>query len=371
MTATAPPSGPGVYSNPPARTWRRPPGASAIEFHRTLPGYAPTRLVPLPQLAVELGVAQVLLKEESSRVGLPAFKILGASYAIARALAARWHLAPPVTLNDLMQAARGHHSVELVAATDGNHGRAVAHTARLLGLPSRIFVPVAITHQAKAAIRGEGADLVELDRPYDEVVAEAARTAGTMGDGGLLVQDTAWDGYEQIPQWIVDGYSTLFTETDEQCHQLGIDRVDLVAVPIGVGSLAQAAVTHYRSNESAPSLLGVEPVTAPAVITSLHEGRRVSVPTGSTIMAGLNCGTPSSTGWPDLRDGLDLATTVADEETTRAGDELRELGIDSGPCGAATLAGLRSLPAAHRPPADAVVVLISTEGRGANPLPGQ
>lgn len=367
------------YHRPEARDWTIEPLESLIRFHEAVPGYAPTRLVDIPGLADELGVGRVLVKEEASRFGLPAFKMLGASYAVAQAVAERLDLGGDAIPNldelRVRLAEAGGPPIRLYAATDGNHGRAVAHMARLLGLPARIYVPAGVTAAAQQGITDEGAELTELDLGYDEVVATA--TAAAEADPvGLQIQDTSWPGYERIPQWIVDGYSTLFEEADRQLAEAGADRLDLVVVPQGVGSIGQAAVRHYRAAHRAhrPSVLSVEPEQAPAVIESLHAGRAVDAGTGRTIMNGLNCGTPSALAWPILQAGLDAAVTVTDEESALAVHDLEDLGVDSGPCGAATLAGLRrALAAGHRAElgltADATVLLISTEGRRANPLP--
>jgi diaminopropionate ammonia-lyase len=339
-------------------------------FHESLPGYAPTRLVEVPALADELGVGRVFVKEESSRFGLPAFKVLGAAYAVCRALSAL--LGEGDRALPLQVLADGNLPVTLVAATDGNHGRAVAHLARLIGLPARIFVPDSLTAAAKDGIASEGAQIVELALEYDDVVTAAREAAAA--PGALLIQDTAWPGYTQIPQWIVDGYSTLFTEADTQLAAAGASAPDVVAVPMGVGSLAQAAVRHYRADgrstaRPGPVVLGVEPVHAPAVITSLEAGRVSSVPTRPTIMAGLNCGTPSLGAWPDLLSGLDAAVTVTDQQAATAVHDLETAGIDAGPCGAATLAGSRIALPKLTLPSSVTVLLLSTEARAANPLP--
>ena len=371
---------PTIHANPEARSWRTEHAPEVIDFHRSIPGYAPTRLIEVPALATELGIARVLVKEESARFGLPAFKILGASYAACRALSAR--LGSPeaaLPMDELRTRLAERAPIELVAATDGNHGRAVAHTARLLGLPAHIFLPADITAEAKAGIREEGADVDELSVPYDAIVAAAAAyTDAGPAEGAerLLIQDTAWEGYEEIPQWIVDGYSTLLVEAEQQLAELGVGRVDLVAMPVGVGSFAEAVVRRCRADqggvlagEDAPSVLSVEPTAAPGLIASLAAGELTAVPTASTIMAGLNCGTPSSLAWPVLHAGVDGAVTVDDEQAARAVRDLEALGVDSGPCGASTLAGARTWAAAHPLPADATILLLSTESRRANPLP--
>ncbi|MER6176071.1 diaminopropionate ammonia-lyase [Streptosporangium sp. NPDC001681] len=354
------------FARPAARFWTCAPAPAEVrEFHASLFEYAPTALVELPWLAVELGVGRVFVKDESSRLGLPAFKVLGASWAVHRALAER--------------AGRGGAGpVTLVTATDGNHGRAVAHMARLLGQRARVFIPWGVHPRAVAAIAAEQAEIIQVAGPYDEAVRRAAGAAAALDT--VLVQDTAWPGYEQIPGWIVEGYSTLCAEIDEQLTAAGAGMPDLVAIPVGVGSLAQAVVTHYRSRPPgpapAPALLSVEPVAAPCVIESLVRGEPVSVTTGETIMAGLNCGTPSTIAWPYLRGGLDAAVAVADADSARAAGDLAALGVSCGPCGAASLAGVRAVltgdGAGERRttlglgPAS-TVVLLCTEGSAANP----
>lgn len=360
-----------VPLNQTARAWRaRPLESSPIDFHRSLPGYAPTPLISLPKLAESLGVKSVLVKDESQRLGLPAFKILGASYAIARALSERFSADEVLRLETLSERLDPEAGLSLIAATDGNHGRAVAHVANLLGLTATIYVPLGVSDAAKAAIVSEGAELVELNLPYDQVVAESAKQSGT---DRLLIQDTSWAGYEDIPQWIVDGYTTLVEEVDEQLAERGANRLDAVFVPAGVGSLAQAVVHHYRSSTYAPAVFAVEPDTAASVTTALQVGRVVPVDTGDTVMTGLNCGTVSEIAWPTLRDGVDAPITVTDGQALAAVTDLARFGVDSGPCGAASLAALRVVIAADEllkfsdlgP--DSVVVLLSTEGTAANP----
>lgn len=365
------PTAPAPYFNPAARAWRTDPLREApIRFHRSLPNYAPTPLIAVPELAERLGVGAVLVKDESQRLGLPAFKILGASYAIARALSDRLGADEVLTLDALRERLHDAAALSLVAATDGNHGRAVARVAGLLGLPATIYVPPGVAPEARAAIVTEGATLVEMDLPYDDVVAHAAARSG--GDA-LLIQDTSWEGYEDVPRWIVDGYSTMLQEVDEQLASAGVDRLDLVVAPAGVGSFAHAVVHHYRSTVHAPAILIAEPDAAASVTTSLHAGAVVPVGTGDTVMTGLNCGTVSEIAWPTLRDGVSASLTVDDSQALAAVTELAGLGVDSGPCGAATLAALRELLAdgARREQlglgADSVVVLLSTEGTAANP----
>src|SRR6204780_4517894 len=209
-----------------ARAWVcEPPDGSAAEFHRVLPGYAPTPLAEAPGLAAELGVGRLFVKDESARFDLRAFKYLGASWAGFRAVAARTGYTGPATLEGLRSflalavpggdAVRRFGGLTLITATDGNHGRAVARTARLLGLPARVYVPKGVPDGVIDRINAEGALLTVIDGDYDRAVmaargaAEAAVDAwpgdgagaggaATSGAaGGLLIQDTAWEGYEQ------------------------------------------------------------------------------------------------------------------------------------------------------------------------------
>ena len=349
------------------RTWTTAgPSPEALTFHRALPGYSPTPLVELPTLAAELGIGRLFAKDESLRLGLPAFKALGASWAVHRAV--EQHARPdggPLTV---------------VSATDGNHGRAVARFALQFGHRARIWVPRGVHPAAVAAIENEGAPVTAVDGSYDDAVAAAARAADE--PGVVLVQDTAWEGYQQIPGWIVDGYGTLFTEVDDQLGQAGCGGTDLVVVPVGVGALAQAALAHWRSATArlGTAVVTVEPDSAACVLASLAAGRLTTVDTGETIMAGLNCGTPSSQAWPYLVNGLDGAVAVSDAADEAAAGDLAALSVAAGPCGAAGLAAVRALltgpdsgqSRSHlRIGTDGVAVLLVTEGSDANPALSQ
>ncbi len=371
-----PPGCPPWFARPAARAWTCAPAPTAgiRAFHTLLPGYAPTPLTQVPAIAAELGVGRVFVKDESARMGLAAFKVLGASWAVHQVLSRR-DAAGPVTL---------------VAATDGNHGRALAWMARRLGQRAHVFVPTGVHPTAIAAIAAEGAQVTEITGTYDDAVRLAAKAARE--PDAELVQDAGWPGYEEVPGWIVDGYSTLFAEVDEQLAAAGAAGtagaatapgtagLALVAIPAGVGSLAQAAITHYRSRpvSGLTSLLTVEPGSAAGILASLVRGELGTVATGETIMSGLNCGTPSRLAWPYLRDGLDAAVAVANSEAAVAARDLAGYGIPAGPCGGAALAGVRAAltgegeqarRAALALDADATVVLLSTEGSAANPVP--
>jgi diaminopropionate ammonia-lyase len=343
------------------------PDTDTLPFHRAWPEYAVTPLVEAPGLAATLGVRTVLVKDESCRLGLPAFKALGVTWAVACVLGDGLPLPGLQRMRDVA----GRRHLCLVTATDGNHGRALARVAALLGLPARVYVPDDCPEEARRAIATEGAQVVVVPGPYDAAVSVAA---ASVAGGDVLVQDTSWPGYEDVPGWIVEGYATMLRELEVQMHDHGVDVADLVAVPVGVGSLAQAVVAHVRSGRTARAVLAVEPAAAPCVTVSLLAGRATSVQTSPTIMTGLNCGTPSALAWPVLRNGLDAAVTVTDAEAERAVVDLARAGVDAGPSGAAALAGVRAALTglgaeqrrrALRVPPNATVVLLATEARQA------
>jgi diaminopropionate ammonia-lyase len=344
------------------------PSRAPLGFHRGLPGYAATPLRALPELAARCGVACVWLKDESGRLGLPAFKVLGASWAAAQTLAAR--LGAPGLATDLAALReRLGGAPALVAATDGNHGRAVARTAALLGLPARIFLPVGAAPARLAAIAGEGAIVEEVDGSYDEAVARAAAVA--VEAGGLLLQDTGFAGYEEIPNRIAEGYATLFWEVEEQLAAAGEGPPALLVIQTGVGALAQAAVVAAKRPQAGgrTRVVGVETEEAPCVLAALRAGRVVTLPGRQhSLMAGLNCGTASTTAWPWLRRGLDGVVTLTDE---RAVDGMRALAAEdvvageTGAAGAAALLELAGDAAAREAlglSSASRVLLVSTEG---------
>lgn len=176
----------------------QPPEAGALAVHRRLPGYVPTPLRSLSGLAERIGVARVELKDESARLGLPAYKILGATWATYRALARRLGRTsePWRDVTEWRALLRPFPRLQLVAATDGNHGRGVARVARWLGLPAVIYLPAGSAEARLAGIRSEGAQVIEVEGTYDAAVAQAAAAEG---EDVLLIQDHGWPGYEDIP----------------------------------------------------------------------------------------------------------------------------------------------------------------------------
>jgi diaminopropionate ammonia-lyase len=327
------------------------------EFHRQMPGYRPTPLVEVPTLTKAAGVGRVLVKDESDRMGLPAFKILGASWATYRALLDRCWLPVGTTIDELAACLVGV-PLTLTTATDGNHGRAVAHMARRLGVAARVFVPAGTAEARIAAIEAEGATCEVVDGTYDDAVAAAAAT------DDLVVSDTSWSGYEDIPRWVIEGYSTIFTEIDVV--------PDLLIVPIGVGALGAAAVQWYRGRHLSTRLVGVEPEGADCMLASVAAGEPVELPgPHRSIMVGLNCGRPSHVAWPWVSNGFDGFLAI-DDDAARAGMRaLAAAGVVSGETGAAGAGALLAVTTGDGDAAaddaldvgpDSTVLLLSTEG---------
>lgn len=381
------------------------------KYHHSLPSFTATPLHDLPQLASTLGLGRLLLKSESARLGLPAFKILGASWGVYRALCeellGRGVETGGVSLSveEVRELVRGRDErVVLFAATDGNHGRAVARMAKLLLCDSDanadadttgrdsaepravIYVPRGMYASTKALIAGEGAEVVTVDGDYDDAVA-ACWEACQRRTGGVMVQDNAFDGYEVIPTWIVEGYGTLLGEVDEQFEELvkgsgtGQDQkpvITHVVTPIGVGSLGHAVVKwakDARRTDNKVRVITAEPETAACLNASLRKGANTSIETVDTIMSGMCCGTVSPISWPTLKDGVDCSMTVGDWEAHEAVLELEGCGIEAGPCGAGCLAGLKKIMGIQEVrnrlglDKDSVVVVLCTEGRREYPVP--
>lgn len=334
-----------------------------LAFHKGLPGYKPTPLYSLPGLAEEFGVGSILVKDESQRFGLKAFKALGASYAIHR-----W-----------MKTYGGPSGVTFCCATDGNHGRAVAWTARALGQKAVVFVPRNTSEARIAAIRAEGARVEVVDGRYDAAVARAAEQAAK--NRWQVVADTAYPGYLEVPEWIAAGYTTLFAEVDAQLKEQKLPQPDLVFLQSGVGALAAAGVMHYRAagRKHRPDLAVVEPVAADCLLASIASESGTPVTDHGpqdSIMAGLNCGTPSAAAWPHIKAHCEYFLAIDDifaEEAVRAlaAPESGDPRVTAGESGAAGLGGLFAL--CRKPELegdredlgldeDAVVLVVNTEG---------
>ncbi len=356
---------------------------NALEFHRQLSGYAPTPLHDLRHLAKALKIGRLLVKDESYRFGLNAFKVLGASYATFRFLKQAWEekysdvFTPQTFFETDVSATLG--EFVFTAATDGNHGRAVAWTAKTLGQKSVIYIPSFSTPARIENLRKEGAEVVVVEGTYDDAVEQCTQDAAKYGRH--IISDTAWPGYEVIPSWIVEGYQTLFEEAQTQYKALGIPKPDVVFLQTGVGGLSAAGTWFFVKTygESGPKLVCVEPTSADCVLESVLIGDGLAHSTRGpqdSIMAGLNCGTPSLSAWPLMKTGMEYFLALEDEFSREAMRRLQaplreDPAIISGESGAAGLAALLALCqesglkesrerlGLHE---DAVVLVLNTEG---------
>jgi diaminopropionate ammonia-lyase len=322
-----------------------PPTRAALEMHRRLPGYQPSPLIDLPVIAHDLGLDRLWLKDESSRMGLPAFKILGASWAVINAVQQRLGITADdwSMIEELAELAAPTRPMTLACATDGNHGRAVARMAKWLRFDAVILVPGDMATARIDAIRSEGAEVRVIDGSYDDAVDASAHLAS---DRCLVISDTAWPGYEDVPRWVIEGYSTILWEVEDALTELGESGPDLVAIQIGVGALASAVVRQYRQpgHDPRPGIVGAEPTHAACMLASIEHGEPVQIPgPHDSIMSGLNCGVPSPLAWPIVSKGIDQFVAIDDERTRQAMRDLAASGVVAGECGAAGLAGLQTL----------------------------
>lgn len=278
--------------------------AKIKRFHESFPVYQETPLVRLNRLAGELGVAGIYVKDESFRFGLNAFKVLGGSYAIGNYIAKKLgmdidELPYEKMVSKEIKEKTG--EVTFISATDGNHGRGVAWTAQELGQKSIILMPKGSAMERLLNIRAAGADATITDLNYDDAV----RLANKMAEehGYVMVQDTAWEGYEDIPTWIMQGYMTMAYEAYLELKDV---RPTHIFIQAGVGSLAGAVIGFFSGvyKEKKPIMTVVEPDQAACIYATMKadDGKRHIV-TGDmpTIMAGLACGEPNTVSLEILR----------------------------------------------------------------------
>lgn len=289
----------------------------ARRFHQGLPVYAPTPLVQLDGLARQLGVSRLWVKDESQRFGLNAFKALGGSYAIARWLGERLELSgEELTFENLMarQKEAGLGEITFVTATDGNHGRGVAWAARLLGHQAVVYLPKGSARERLDNILALGAQAEITDLNYDDAVRLADKMAREKG--WVLIQDTAWPGYEQVPAWIMQGYTTMASEILEQLSQAGEQPPTHLFLQAGVGSFAGAMLGSFVNawGKDSPVTCIVEPDRAACLFQSAKAGEIRPV-TGEmdSMMAGLCCGEPCTISWEIIRAWADAFLACPDE----------------------------------------------------------
>ena len=356
--------------------------AKARAFHESFPQYSVTPLVKLDHMAAYLGLKEVYVKDESYRFGLNAFKVLGGSFAMARYIAKQTgkdvsELPYNVLTSDELRKEFG--QATFFTATDGNHGRGVAWAANKLGQKAVVLMPKGSTQTRLNNILKEGAKATIEEENYDECV-RMANAMAEKTENGVMVQDTAWEGYEEIPTWIMQGYGTLALEAD---HQLEADecRPTHIFIQAGVGSLAGAVVGYFanRFKENPPIMTVVEAKAADCLFRSASkgDGSRVDV-TGDmlTIMAGLACGEPNTISWDILKNHVDVFASCPDWMSAKAtriyanplGDDPHVVSGESGsvPLGFCFTAlhdeDAKDLKEALKLDENSVVLVISTEG---------
>ena len=297
----------------------------ANEFHKSFPQYSVTPLQKLSALASYLGVKGIYCKDESYRFGLNAFKVLGGSYAMGRYIAKELgrdisQLPYNVLSSDKLREEFG--QATFFTATDGNHGRGVAWAAKRLGQKAVVRMPKGTTKTRFDNIAKEGAEVTIEEVNYDDCVRMAAAEAAKT-EHGIIVQDTAWAGYEEIPSWIMQGYGTLVLEADKQLKENGGDRPTHVFVQAGVGSLAGAVVGYFahKYKDNPPVMVVCEASAADCLYRSAvqADGNLVNV-TGDlqTIMAGLACGEGNTIGWDILKNHVTVFASCPDWMSAKA-----------------------------------------------------
>ena len=288
-------------------------------FHESFPQYTQTPLAKLDHMAAYLGVNQVFVKDESYRFGLNAFKVLGGSFAMARYIAKETgkdvsELPYAVLTSDKLREEFG--QATFFTATDGNHGRGVAWAANRLGQKAVVHMPKGTTQTRLENIKKEGASVDITDMNYDDCVRLAAKEAAET-ERGVVVQDTAWDGYEEIPAWIMQGYGTMAAEASEQLKAAGCERPTHVFVQAGVGSLAGAVVGYFTNlyPDNPPTFVVVEADVAACLYKGAAAGDgkpRIVDGDMQTIMAGLACGEPNTISWDILKNHVKVFISAPD-----------------------------------------------------------
>lgn len=293
--------------------------AKARAFHESFPQYSKTPVAKLEQMASYLGLKEVYIKDESYRFGLNAFKVLGGSFAMARYIAKQIgkdvsKLPYNVLTSEELRKEFG--QATFFTATDGNHGRGVAWAANRLKQKAVVFMPKGSTQTRLDNILKENATATIEEVNYDECVRMAAAAAAKT-ENGVVVQDTAWDGYEEIPSWIMQGYGTMAMEADEQLKEYGCERPTHVFVQAGVGSLAGAVQGYFanRYPDNPPRVVVVEASEAACLYKgAVARDGKIRIVDGDmpTIMAGLACGEPNTISWDILKNHVDVFVSAPD-----------------------------------------------------------
>jgi diaminopropionate ammonia-lyase len=351
-------------------------------YHETIKDYNITPLVSLKSLAIELGVKNIFVKDESKRMNLNSFKVLGSSYAIGKFLCGKLGLNIEDTSFELLKSMEVQQcigEVTFVTCSHGNKGRAVAWIAKELGQKAVIYLPMGSANKRVQAIRELGAEAIVTDLNYDDTVRYAVKNA--KDNGWEMIQDTSYEGYTEVPKWIVQGYSDMGYEAFQQVEDLGIPKLTHVFLQAGVGSMAAGVLGAYVNlfKENHPIVTIMEPTNAACMFksASINDGKPHRVNgTLHSIMSGLACGEPNPIAWEIIRDFAHCYCTCPDYVTARGmrilespmGDDER---VVSGETGAVGI-GLLSILMQKRYASDirkqlkldknSIILFFSTEG---------
>jgi len=275
-------------------------------FHKSFKEYEPTPLVELKDLAAHIGVKNIFVKDESHRFNLNAFKVLGGSFAVAKYVADKLNVDINtvdynwLTSEDVKKQLEG---LTIVTATDGNHGRGIAWTARELGMRAKVFMPKGSTQARADHIENLGSEVEITEWNYDDTRRHAVRIAEE--NNWPIIQDTTWDGHEEIPLWTMQGYTTMATEAREQLQELGTKKPSHLFLQAGAGSFAGAMSGYFTEyyKEDLINTTVIEPATANGLFKTAEQNNgELYFATGDlkTIMAGLSVGEPCTVGWDVL-----------------------------------------------------------------------
>lgn len=351
------------------------------QFHRGFGEYSVTPLHKLEGLANHFGLGNIFVKDESYRFGLNAFKVLGGAYAVGKYLADKLGVDISEVSFEYLRSQEVKEKIgeiTFVTATDGNHGRGVAWAANQLGQKSVVYMPRGSSQIRLDNIRKEGSDASIIDGNYEDAVELSDKMAKE--HGWVVIQDTAWEGYEEIPTWIMQGYGTIIYEAMEQLNEHGIDKPTHVFLQAGVGSFAGAILGYLvdKFGEDRPITVIMEPDDANCLYLSSFSGKREIVEGDMpTIMAGLACGAPNTISYEILKDYADGYLSCPDYVAARgmrilASPLKRDPQVTSGESGGAVGIGAITLLMEREDYKDireklgldknSVVLLISTEG---------
>lgn len=352
-------------------------------FHSSIKGYEVTPLISLGNLAKKLGIKGIYVKDESYRFGLNSFKSLGGLYSIFKIVCEKLNLdSKKTTFNDLqnLEIKEKLKDMVFITATDGNHGKGAAWAANKLGCKSIVLMPKGTVEVRAQAIRDVGAYEVTItDLNYDDAVRKASSLADK--NGWYLVQDTAWEGYEDIPNFITQGYTTMANEACDQLQEYNVEKPTHLFLQAGVGSMAGGVLGYYANKYKGnpPITTIVEPKTVACIYKSaLADDGKSHAVTGDlqTIMAGLNCGEPNTATYPILRDYATYYAACPDFVTARGmrimaaplGNDKKIISGESGAVGLGLLSlimerkELSEIKEDMKLNSDSVVLIFSTEG---------